>query len=1233
MSKTRNIHFFSSNSDTKKIYAIEHDGHLPAEYIEKLEYLTGGRYMNCDAFHWFRAIVGPRKERVTPFSTSATEIAQSIGLAGITRIEEYTKTDSDAPEYDRMLQSVYTALDQKLFNVDRAPEPIRFIEDIRTYNKENGLALSDEEIAFLEQVAEKNNRLWTDAEIFGFAQANSEHCRHKIFNGTFVIDGQEQAKSLFQMIKETTLDPSSPTGYKGTVKNAYGDNAAVIGSVDMMQWAPGPDGIMTITPIKAGFTEKVESHNHPTAVSPGPGAATGTGGEIRDRMAVGLGSHPLAGTLTVMANNPRVGRNAEKSEKFLYSSARQILTEGTDGAFHYGNEFGQPLINTRVFAFDHSENGRAWGYSKPILLAGGVGFVNEKHAHKDENKIEVGQRIILLGGDNQLIGLAGASASSLDGGDVSKSVDYASVQRDNAEMQNRAYRVIRTLAESAGNPIVSIHDHGAGGHFNCLVELVEKTGGHIDMSKIPVGDKTMSAREILSNESQERMAILIDEKDVPAVMEIAGRECCPAYDVGYLTGDMKFVFEQMDGQRPVDMEIRDILQNPPKMTIRDERSQQKFAPVKYDDIKDFEENLKNVLRMTSVGSKDWMTNKVDRSVTGRIAQQPCVGELQLPVCKYGIAKFDFETDAGVASAIGFAPAAGLINPAAASRLAIADAVAPLAFAPLKDDIALSANWMWPCGNPGEDARLYDAVKAVSEFAQALNIAVPTGKDSLSMTQKVDGEKIMAPGTVVISAAGIVKDLDKRVLPVMNTDAESLLFHIDMSGGLPKIGGSAFAYSRGSVGKTAPDVRSPKRFNKVFAAIQEAVNEGVILSGNSISSGGLITALLEMVFPNTNGGLALRVNNKNLSKEMFSERPGVVIQVNRSDIGRLSSIFADHSLPARSVRLIGEPIAERELRIEKSKMWRRDIVMDIDDLRDAWMSPSNDLEKFQNKCWADRADNYYKMPLEVDAKNFKNINIKTGAARKTTCAVIRDKGVNGDREMAYAAKLGGFDIVKDVHMTDLMTGRADLKDADLVIFAGGFSNADALGAGKGWAAKFKYNARASDALSDFYAREGTLILGICNGCQVVQELGLIGGRSAPMQRNESGKFESAFLSTYIPKNDAVMMRDLSGLTLPVWVAHGEGKFDLSNLAAGWDYQIVLRYAHSVYPGNPNGSPDDVAGIASADGRTVALMPHPERSVLPYQWAWNPGMKLYTPEGSAVMPWLQIFAAAHNHASSR
>jgi phosphoribosylformylglycinamidine synthase len=1229
----RNVHFFQNNKNPKRFYAIGYDGDLPADYIEKLSYLTGGKHLDADGVQG--VFVGTRKERITPFSTSTTEISESVGVTGLTRFEEYTQADSSDPEFDRMLQQVYNGIDQKQFHIDRAPEPIRFVEDIRAYGAENGLALSIEEIKYLEDVAKEKGRLLTDAEIWGFCQANSEHCRHKIFNGTFVIDGEEQEKSLFQFIKETTIDESSPTGYKGAVKSAYSDNAAVIDSLNIIQWAPGVDGAMELRPIKVGFTLKAETHNHPTGVSPYPGAATGTGGEIRDRFGVGRGSQYLSGTLVIMTNEPRIGKNKDKPESYLYSSAQKILTEGTDGAFHYANEIGQPLVNARVFTYEHSENGVNYGYGKPILQAGGVGFVDERYAKKDKKEVRKGQRIILLGGDNQLIGLGGGSAASLNSGAASAAVDFASVQRDNAEMQNRVFRVVRSFLEAARNPIISIHDHGAGGHFNCLVELVEEQGGFIDMSKLPVGDKTMSAKEIISNESQERMALLVNEEDVDRIMEIARRECCPAYEIGRLTGDMNFVFEQADGKRPVDMSIKDILHNPPRMTIKDERVEQKFEPIKYAEL-DFAEYLKNVLSMTSVGSKDWMTNKVDRSVTGLVAQQPCVGPFQLPICKYGVTKLDYDTDAGIASTLGYAPVAGLIDAAAGSRLMLADAIAPLALVSLPNgikDVATSLNWMWSSGNPGEDARLYDAVKGASEFAQALGITVPTGKDSLFMKQMVAARKVMAPGTVIASAAAIASGLEKNVLPVMNADVDSDFWYVNMSGNNLELGGSSFAQSLGFVGDKAPDV-DPKRFKNVFAAIQEAVQEGLILAGNSVSSGGPVTALSEMAFASVKGGVKVGAYYSDFTEGMFAENPALVVQVDKKNFDKFYQLFLKHLAPGSAVRM-GEPIPEREIRINRLPPRGGSFAYNypIDYLRDVWMTPSKDLEEFQNNCHAARFKNYKKQPLLFDAKGIKSVYANIGAKRKTTCAVIRDQGTNGDREMQYAAHLGGFDKVKDVHMTDLIAGRENLKTADMAVFPGGFSNADALGAGKGWAAKIKYNARASDALLNFYERGNTLILAVCNGCQVVQELGLIGGKPAPMQMNDSGKFESAFVSTVVSENNAVMMKGMVGWELPVWVAHGEGKFDLSHLVEGVDYQVVLKYAYPEYPGNPNGSPGAVAGIASGSGRITALMPHPERGILPYQWPYKPdGATLYMPDGRAVTPWIQMFIAARDYAAA-
>ncbi|MDR2686072.1 MAG: phosphoribosylformylglycinamidine synthase [Rickettsiales bacterium] len=1213
MSDSRKIHFFRKD---KIITAVQHDGALGQEKIRVLSEACG-EYMDTDYIGMmFGPFVGPKAERTTPWSTNAVEIIKNAGVDGVDRIEQFELSKVD-PALDRMLQRQYPALGQNLFDLEHnCPEPIRHIFDLEKYNAAEGLALSKDEITYLNDLAKKLGRTLTDSELFGFAQANSEHCRHKIFNAKFIIDGKEMPDTLFDMIKSTTK--KNP----GLVLSAYKDNAAVIKGGTIMQWHANENGKMELTPIEIGWTEKAETHNFPTTVEPFNGAGTGSGGEIRDRMAVGRGSVPLAGSAVYMTSYPRAGAKKfwEGTErKWLYQSPRQILTKASDGASDFGNKFGQPLINGSLLTFEHGDD---YGYDKTIMMAGGVGYVDKRYALKDEKNIAKGQRVILLGGDNQRIGMGGGAVSSLDTGSSVSAVELNAVQRSNPEMQKRVFDVIRNLVESTNNPIVSVHDHGAGGHFNCLLELLETLGGKIDMDALPVGDKTLSLREIIGNESQERMAILVDAKDVARVMKIAAREQCPAYDIGEITGDLRIVFESKEyNSRPIDMAVNDLLGNPPKTIVRDESIRPSFDELEYDDD-DFEKNLRNVLRLPGVGCKDWLTNKVDRSVTGRVSQQQNVGELQLPLSDYGIVRADFDRDAGVIMSNGHAPVAALIDAAAGSRLAIARALTNAVCAPIQGGlggVSLSANWMWPCKNPGEDARLYAAVQAAGEFAEALGVNIPTGKDSLSMTQKYpNGKKVMAPGTVIISLAAPAKDADKYVSPVVNTKAkDTSLWKIDFSGKALELGGSALGQTLSAVGRRAPDV-DPAHFKRAFNAVQEMVATGILQAGHDVSSGGLATALLEMTFANTRGGVMVDSDVEDLTTEFFAENPAVVVQINDADTGAFHEILGRHRI-VDATYMIGRPTKERGLEIVDAG--QTGINLDIDSLRNDWMQPSVEMEKFQNKKSTDRKKNQLKQPLVIEdiADMAPNFII----ARGTRAAILRDKGTNGDRELAYAAQLGGFGEVYDIPMTDLMNGRG-LKDIDLLMFSGGFSNSDVFDAGKGWAMAAKHNETVRRALQEFYDRDDTLSLGICNGCQFMMEYGIINGLYAPMGRNDSGKFESAFVSVDVPENDTIMMGGLSGATLPIWVAHGEGRFRMSYT---WDYTTVLQYHYSEYPGNPNGSFDSLAGVADRTGRHIAMMPHPERGVMNYQWAF--GAK----KNRDLTAWAKMFADANKFVKSR
>ncbi|MBQ3679725.1 MAG: phosphoribosylformylglycinamidine synthase, partial [Paludibacteraceae bacterium] len=679
--------------------------------------------------------IGPRREMVTPWSTNAVEITQNCGIKGISRIEEYIPVKSKDAEHDPMLQRVYEGLDQNIFNIDKTPEEIVYIEDLEAYNQAEGLALSKEEIDYLNEISAKLGRKLTDSEVFGFSQVNSEHCRHKIFNGVYIIDGEEMESSLFKLIKRTSeINPNR-------IVSAYKDNVAFNEGPEIEQFAPASadtSDYFEVKKIKSVISLKAETHNFPTTVEPFNGAATGSGGEIRDRLGGGKASLPIAGTAVYMTSYPRPqgGREWEKftfERNWLYQTPEQILIKASNGASDFGNKFGQPLICGSLLTFEHDENNKHYGYDKVIMLAGGVGFAKKSDSIKGTP--EKGEKIVIIGGDNYRIGMGGGAVSSVETGKYSNAIELNAVQRANPEMQKRAANVIRAVAESDNNPIISIHDHGAGGHLNCLSELVEETGGKIDMDALPIGDVTLSDKEIIGNESQERMGFVVEEKDIERIKRIADRERSPMYVVGETTGDMNFVFKHENGNTPINMPLEYMFGKPPRTVIKDHTVKETFEPVKADQKK-IKEYIEQVLQLEAVACKDWLTNKVDRSVTGKVARQQTVGQIQLPLADCGVVALDYKGKSGIATSIGHAPIAALVNPASGSILSIAEALTNIVWAPLYegiDSISLSANWMWPCKNEGEDARLYKAVQACSEFAIELGVNIPTGKDSLSMT--------------------------------------------------------------------------------------------------------------------------------------------------------------------------------------------------------------------------------------------------------------------------------------------------------------------------------------------------------------------------------------------------------------------------------------------------------------------------------------------------------------------
>lgn len=1219
------IYFFKG----KLVYAIESIHELSATDINKLVWLLGGaEYMKARSLSGF--FVGPRREMITPWSTNAVEITQNMGIQGIARMEEFVESPDSNAKFDPMLQRVYKGLDQEVFTINKLPDEVQFIDDLPAYNRREGLALSDEEMEYLETLSKKLGRPLTDSEVFGFSQVNSEHCRHKIFNGTFIIDGVEKPETLFSMIRKTSKENPN------LIVSAYKDNVAFVEGPDIEQFAPEtqdkPD-FFAVKDIHSVISLKAETHNFPTTVEPFNGAATGSGGEIRDRMAGGKGSMPIAGTAVYMTSYPRSGEAHEwvknvKPRKWLYQTPDEILIKASNGASDFGNKFGQPLICGSLLTFEHTEDKQTYGYDKVIMLAGGVGYASKSDSIKEDPK--PGDKVIVMGGDNYRIGMGGGAVSSVATGQYSNALELNAVQRSNPEMQKRVYNAVRAMAESGHNPVVSIHDHGAGGHLNCLSELVEATGGRIDIDRLPVGDATLSDREIIGNESQERMGLIIRPGDLELLKRVAERERAPLFIAGETTHDQRLTFvNNKKGINPIDLSLADMFGKPPRTIMQDAHKQQKFAPLNYK-AANLRTYVEQVLQLEAVGCKDWLTNKVDRSVTGRVAVQQTAGPIQLPLNNMGVVALDYQGKKGIATSLGHAPAAGLINPRSGSVLSIAEALTNIVFAPLEHGlkgVSLSANWMWPCRNEGEDARLYDAVEAAGTFATGLGINIPTGKDSLSMTQKYpDGNKVMSPGTVIISAVAEVSNISKVVKPVLQSDFTTNLVYIDFSNDSFKLGGSSFAQSMSAVGEEAPEVTGTEYFAKAFAAVQELINRDIVVAGHDISAGGMVTTLLEMLFAQPGIGVDADISvfgESDIVKVLFSENPGVIIQVN--DLDYTSVLLHEQGL---HFHVIGKPSFRRTLAL---RYHDGVIDLDVDSMRKLWFYPSYMLDRQQcgDDLARERYHNYANQPLSFDfgdkfsgKLSHYGIDTKRRKPSGIKAAIIREKGVNGDREMAWSLYLAGFDV-KDVHMTDLITGRETLKDVNMIVFVGGFSNSDVLGSAKGWAGAFLYNPAAKAALDAFYAREDTLSLGVCNGCQLMVELGLISSDQEvkpTMHHNASGKFESIFLNVDIQENNTVMLGSMAGKRLGIWVAHGEGRFELP--LAENEYRIPVKYSYENYPGNPNGSDFSTAALASADGRHLAIMPHLERSLYPWNWAYYPASRQH----DEVSPWIEPFVNA-------
>lgn len=1212
------IHFFVNPKQT--VFAVQTQNEISKEDIDKLNWLFGEAHkLEESVLSGF--FIGPRAAMITPWSTNAVEITQNMGISGIIRIEEFEKVASDFKGFDPMLSQKYADLNQEIYTINIKPEPILDIDDIAAYNKSEGLALSTEEVDYLNKLADKLGRKLTDSEIFAFSQANSEHCRHKIFNGTFIIDGEEKPVSLFKLIRKTS--ETNPND----IVSAYKDNVAFLKGPRVTQFAPKsadkPD-FYEEKEFESVLSLKAETHNFPTTVEPFNGAATGSGGEIRDRLAGGQGSLPLAGTAVYMTSYSRLEDNRAwekgmEERPWLYQTPMDILIKASNGASDFGNKFGQPLISGSVLTFEHEENNRKIAYDKVIMQAGGIGYGKLDQAIKHTPK--AGDKIVILGGENYRIGMGGAAVSSADTGAFGSGIELNAIQRSNPEMQKRAANAIRGLVESDHNPIVSIHDHGAGGHLNCLSELVEATGGLIDLDKLPVGDPTLSAKEIIGNESQERMGLVIGEKDIDTLKRIADRERSPMYQVGDVTNDHRFTFRSgTSGATPMDYALEDFFGSSPKTIMADQSVSRTYSELNYSSS-EIPSYLNQVLQLEAVACKDWLTNKVDRCVGGRVAKQQCAGPLQLPLNNVGVMALDFKGKEGIATSIGHSPVSALVNPAAGSRNAMAEALSNIVWAPLKDglnSISLSANWMWACKNEGEDARLYEAVKACSDFAIELGINIPTGKDSLSMKQKYPNDEVIAPGTVIISAAGNCSNITKVVEPVLKRNGGNI-YYINLSQDSFKLGGSSFAQILNKIGSEVPTICDAAFLKRAFNVLQDLIKDRKINAGHDVGSGGLITTLLEMSYAEVNLGANYDLSSlkeQDSVKALFNENIALVFQADAS----VEAVFAQNNIELFKIGTVAEG-NEITIRNHQDRF-----TFNISETRDTWYKTSFLLDSKQsgNGMAQERYNNYKKQPLKFSFPAHFDGKLPVIAKESTRpkAAIIREKGSNSEREMANAMFLAGFDV-KDVHMTDLISGRETLEDIQFIGAVGGFSNSDVLGSAKGWAGAFLYNEKANTALKNFFKREDTLSVGICNGCQLFMELELINPDHevhGKMHHNVSHKHESAFTSVKIQKNNSVMLSSLEGATLGAWISNGEGRFKLPHSED--QYHIVAKYGYEQYPANPNGSDYNTAMMCDSTGRHLVTMPHIERSTFPWNWANYPdrGQK------DEVSPWLEAFVNA-------
>jgi phosphoribosylformylglycinamidine synthase len=1210
-------------------------------------------------------LVVPRLGTVSPWSSKATDIARNCGLSPVKRVERgtvyYLGSDAAALAaglHDRMTQTVLRSFDEvpRLFQ-HVPPRQLQTIKDIGKANGDLGLALSDEEVEYLERAYRGLGRDPTDAELTMFAQANSEHCRHKIFNADWIVDGERKAHSLFAMIRHTHA--AAP---QGTVV-AYADNAAVLEGAAAHRFIPNPDRVYGFVPESTHFVIKCETHNHPTAISPFPGAATGAGGEIRDEGATGRGAKPKAGLVGYSVSNLRIpgalqpweGEGVGKPERI--ASALDIMLEAPIGAAAYNNEFGRPNLCGYFRAFEMGTR----GYHKPIMLAGGLGALRAQHAHK--NAISEGDLLIQLGGPGMLIGMGGGAASSMGAGANVPELDFDSVQRDNAEMERRAQEVIdRCWQLGEANPILSIHDVGAGGLSNALPELVHSAGrgARIELRAIPVEDTGMSPREIWSNEAQERYVLAVSKKEIDLFRQICERERCPFAVLGTATGDGRLlVTDSKLGKSPVDVPLELILGKPPKMLRDVKHVKPALKPLALDKIT-LQAAAYRVLQHPSVADKTFLVAIGDRTVGGLCARDPFVGPWQVPVADCAVTLADYQGYAGEAFAIGERTPLALIDAPASGRMAVGEALTNLAAAPIVSlsKVKLSANWMAAAGYPGEDAALYETVRAVAlEFCPALGVSIPVGKDSLSMRTAWDGKEVVSPLSLIVSAFAPMEDARATLTPQLRTDCgETELVLVDLGQGKNRLGGSILAQVFSQLGDQAPDA-DPRLVKAFFQAIQELRPQ--LLAYHDRSDGGLFAAVCEMAFAghcgvtlnldaltfdpavddvdafkrNAEEQLAGRLNDLALAA-LFNEELGAVLQIRAADRGRAMDVLRRAGLGHCS-HLIGQPSARDEIRFTRNN--KSVFNNKRDHLQRPWAEVTRRMQALRDnpQCAREEFDRIIEqndpglsLSLTYDPKETfgdpKEVFVAAGA--RPRIAVLREQGVNGHVEMAAAFDRAGFESV-DVHMTDLIAGRTSLAGFKAFAAGGGFSYGDVLGAGQGWAKTILFNARARREFERFFARPDTFALGACNGCQMLAALKELvpGAADWPIfVRNKSEQFEARFVMVEITPSPSIFFQGMEGSRMPIVTAHGEGRALFND---GDERALVcMRYVNNrgepaeTYPYNPSGSPQGITGLTTADGRFTIVMPHPERVFRTVQMSWAPDRSV---EDS---PWMRMFRNA-------